>query len=185
MFSLDRLGLAAGGIDLSILERWGSGGATLDSGYVGSVQADGLLRRVEREGGDMDEEILAAFRLHLVVADHEARGGRERAATRVFEALARREHRLLADDTRTAHLLKPPEAVGDTPVALPQLHRLVPAILDLHVVGPDIVVIRGRGVLLEIERFHRDFDRAGGFGIHTSNLAVRADASSELPQHRS
>src|SRR5207249_1041516 len=104
-----------------------------------SVQPERLLRgagprrrggAVERKGRHAGEKALAAVGLHLVIADHEARRGRQRAAAGVFEAGAGRQDRLLADDARPAHLLQPAEAVDDLPVTVAQLHGLVAAILD-------------------------------------------------------
>src|SRR5260370_37613055 len=81
-----------------------------------SVEARRLLRRIEREGGNAHQEILAVSRFHLVVADHEAGRRRQRAAAGVFEALAGRPDGLLADDAGAADLLKLPASGGDLPV---------------------------------------------------------------------
>src|SRR5438270_1527377 len=132
----------------------------------GSVRTRLLLRRIERKRRNAREKALAVPSLHLVIADHEAGRGRQRAGAGVLEALARFEHRLFPNDARAAHLLQPPQAVGNAPVTIAQLHGLGADILDPHVIGPDIMVIVGRGVLLEIEWLDRDFDRASGFGIH-------------------
>ena len=51
---------------------------------------------------------------------------------------------------RTSCML--PAAVGDPPVAAAQLHGLAAAVLDPHVIGPDIMVVGRRGVLFEVER---------------------------------
>src|SRR5712691_13299988 len=95
-----------------------------------------LLRRVEGKGGNAHQEILAARRFHLVIADHEAGRRRERAAAGVFKALAGREDRLFADDARAADFLQTPETVGDPPMAVAQLHGFTAAILDPHVISP-------------------------------------------------
>src|SRR5437667_10536508 len=131
-----------------------------------AVGAPDLRRNIEGKGRDAREETLAAPGLHLVIADHEAGRRLQRAAAGVFEILARCEHRLLADDARPAHFLQAAEAVGDLPVTVTQLHGLGADILDAHVIGPDVTVVVGRGMLLEIKGPDRDFDRAGGFGIH-------------------
>src|SRR5215472_16482679 len=60
-----------------------------------SVEPNRLMRAVEREGWDPNPEALAAPRLHLVAADHDAGWGRQRGAAGIFEALARPENRLL------------------------------------------------------------------------------------------
>src|ERR1700730_7317862 len=65
-----------------------------------------------------------------------------------------------------APLWQPAEAVADPPMAAAQLHRLQPDIFDAHVIGPDVMAVGWRGVLVEIERPDRDFNRAGRFGIH-------------------
>src|SRR3954447_2182598 len=128
-----------------------------------SIEPYRRLRRVEREGGNAHEEILAVSGFHFVIADHEAGRRRQRAAARVFETLARREHGLLADHAGTAHFLPAAETVGDLPMALPQLDGFVAAILDADVIGPDVMVLGWRGVLLQIERAHGDFDRSSRF----------------------
>src|SRR5205823_8488893 len=74
----------------------------------GSVRTALLLRRVEGKGRDAREEALAAASLHLVIADHEAGRGRQRAAAGVLEALARFEHRVFPNTAPAAHLHEPP-----------------------------------------------------------------------------
>src|SRR3954452_5111896 len=131
-----------------------------------SIEPRRCLRRIEREGRNLHEEILAVPGFHLVIADHEPGRRRQRTTARVFEALARREHGLFADDAGTAHFLPTPETVGDLPMPPPQLHGFASGILDANVIGPDVMVVGRRGVLLEIERAHRNLDRSGGFRIH-------------------
>src|SRR5271166_301605 len=99
------------------------------------------MRAVEREGRDADPEALAARRLHLIAADHDAGRGRQWGAACVFEALAWPENRLLADDTGAAHFLHMSVAVGDLPVAVAQLNRLLAPVLDANVVGPYVSVL--------------------------------------------
>jgi hypothetical protein len=70
---------------------------------------------------------------------------------------------LLADDTIAAHLLYLSAAVGDLPMPVAQLDGFLAAILDAHMVGPDIMVLDRRGLVLQIERLDRDLDRSGGF----------------------
>src|SRR5439155_26456042 len=139
--------------------RWGSVRVRL-------VRAALLLRRIEGKSRHAGEKALAVRSLHLVLADHEAGRGRQRAAAGVLEAFARFEHRLFPDNAGAAHLLQPPQAVGDAPVTIAQLHGFGADILDPHVIGPDVMAIVGRGVLLEIEWLDRDFDLARCFGIH-------------------
>src|SRR5205823_887491 len=82
-----------------------------------SVQPNRLVRTVERKGRNGDRKALAAFGLHLVGAGHDPRRGRERRAAGIFEALARGEYRLLADDAGAAHFLNLAAIVGDLPIA--------------------------------------------------------------------
>src|ERR1043165_6653343 len=56
------------------------------------------LRGIAGMGGNVDVEALARRRLHLIGPDHEAGRRRERDARGIFEVLARRQGRLLADD---------------------------------------------------------------------------------------
>src|SRR5215210_6813604 len=106
-----------------------------------SIEPRRRLRRVEREGRDPNEEILAVSGFHFVIADHEAGRRRQRTAARVLEALAGREHGFLADHPRTAHFLPAAETVGDLPMPPPQLHGFVAGILDAYVIGPDVMVV--------------------------------------------
>ena len=92
---------------------------------------------VERKRRHVDLEPFAALAHHLVAAGHEARRGRQRHAAGVFEALARREHRLLADHAFAADFLLAARGVGDDPVPRPQLHRLLAGIGDDDGVGPE------------------------------------------------
>src|SRR5208282_1665379 len=99
------------------------------------------MRAVEREGRDADPEALTARRLHLIAADHDAGRGRQGGAAGIFEALAWPENRLLADDTRAAYFLHVSVAVGDLPMAVAQLDRLLAPVLDAHMVGPYVTVL--------------------------------------------
>src|SRR5580692_6433867 len=139
--------------------------------------ATDLRRNIKGKGRDAGEKTLAAPGLHLVIADHEAGRRLQRAAAGVFEILARREHRLLADDPRAAHFLQTAEAVGNAPVTIAQLHGLGADIFDAHVIRPDVTVVVGRRILLEIEWPDRNFDRAGGFGIHVWRSSPGAAAA--------
>src|SRR5437016_1754558 len=125
-------------------------------GMSGRVTPLLFRRDVEGKGRDVRQEMLAALRLHLVIADHEAGRGRQRAAAGVFNALARFEHRLLADNPRPAYFFEVPTAVGDPPMAIAQLYRLGAAVLDVDMVGPDVVAVGRRGMLFEVEWPDRD-----------------------------
>src|SRR5215472_11383938 len=124
------------------------------------------MRAVEREGWNLDPEAVAARRLHLIAADHDAGRGRQRSAAGILEALTRAEDRLLADNAGAANFLHPSLAVGDLPVAVAQLDRFLASVFDPDVVGPYVTVLGRRRAILEIERLHRDFDRSGSFRVH-------------------
>src|SRR5207302_11244684 len=128
-----------------------------------SVEPDRLMGAVERERGNADREAVAASRFHLIRPHHDPRGCRQRRATGVFEALAGGEHRLLADDTIAAHLFYLSAAVGNSPMPVAQLDGFLAAVLDADMVGPDVMVLDRRGLVLQVERLDRDLDRSGGF----------------------
>src|SRR5258705_6314089 len=81
-----------------------------------SIQHPLLVGAVERKRRHVDLKALAALADHLIAPGHEARRGRQRHARGVFEALARREHRLLADHALAADFLLVSGGVGDDPV---------------------------------------------------------------------
>src|SRR5512135_1263475 len=137
----------------------GSAGAMPDRAHA-SVEADRLVRAIERESGDRHVEALARLGLHLVASDHDARGCGEGRAAGVFVGLAGLQDRLLADHSRAPDFLHPPHGIGDAPMPAPQLYGLAAVILDPHVIGPDVMIVRGRGLVLEIERLHDHLDRA-------------------------
>ena len=68
------------------------------------------------KAGILDREFGATSRFHLVASLHDALRCLERAAARIFEALARTELRLLADYAISAHLLDAAFTVADVPV---------------------------------------------------------------------
>src|SRR5690606_16737667 len=104
----------------------------------------------------------------------EARRGRQRRAAGIFETLARSEHRLLAHHARPAHFLDPAAGVGDAPVAAAQLNGICAAILDLHVVCPDVIALVRRGLLLKVDRLHGYRDVACGLLMHAAPPAAAA-----------
>src|SRR5215813_3890065 len=124
------------------------------------------MRAVEREGRYLNPKAITRSRLHLIAAYHNPRRRRQRSATGVLEAFARSEHRLLADDPRATHFLHPTMTVRDLPVTVAELDSFFPSVFDADVVGPNVMAFRRRGTLLEINWFHRDFDRSGGFRVH-------------------
>src|SRR5437016_5847349 len=134
------------------------------------------MRAVERKGGDPDPEAVTAWGFHLIAADHDPGRRRQRGAAGVFETLAGSQHRLLPDDAGAPHLLHLPTAIGNLPVPIAQLHRLQAAVLDADMIGPDVTILGWRGLVLEVERLYRDFDRSRDFRIHRrcSSLFVSA-----------
>src|ERR1700730_11268345 len=92
------------------------------------VQHPLAVGAVEREGRHVDLEPLAALADHLIAAGHEDRCGRQRHAAGLFEALARREHGLLADHALAADFLLAAEGIGDGPVPCLLLHGLLAAV---------------------------------------------------------
>src|ERR1700730_18733995 len=73
------------------------------------------VRTVERKCRHLDLEILAALAHHLVAAGHDARGGPQRHAAGIFEALARPEHRLFPDHAFAADLVPVARGVDEYP----------------------------------------------------------------------
>jgi len=74
------------------------------------------VRNRERERRNRRVELAAVLGNHLVAAAHRADRRGQARARRVLEALARREPRLLADDTGAPDFLHAVLAVGDDPV---------------------------------------------------------------------
>src|SRR5438270_764155 len=130
-------------VRLAVAEEYRTGADGLRRHWrAGGILAQFLPRAPERmRGPDLDVEALTLRRDHAVSAGHEARRGRERHAARVFERLARLEHRLLAHDAGPAHLLGASHGVGDAPVARLKLHGLRAAVDDLDRIGPEILTL--------------------------------------------
>ena len=82
------------------------------------------IRLAERERRDLHVEGIAFVRDHLIGAFHDAERRGQVAAGDVRKRFAGRQHWLLADDARAAHLFDAAGAVGDHPVTGQQLHRL-------------------------------------------------------------
>src|SRR3954447_17606829 len=122
---------------------------------------------VERECRYVDLEPLTALAHHLVAAGHEAGGSRQRYAARVFKALARRQHRLLADHAFATDFLLAARGVGNDPVPRPQLHRLFAGIGDDDGIGPEILTVFDRRAFRQEVRFDGNFDLAGNGTVHT------------------
>ena len=77
------------------------------------------------EERDLGLELRAVAAQHLEGSGHRAEGGRQGTARGVFEALARLEHGLLADDAGAVDLLGMTGAVDDRPVAIDELDRRI------------------------------------------------------------
>ncbi len=78
----------------------------------------------------------------------------------LIEATAIIEH-LAACHPGAAHLVHAPLRIGDLPVAIAQLHRLLALVLDADVIGPDVMALVRRALVVEIGRLDRDADCAG------------------------
>src|SRR5260370_1221133 len=115
---------------------------------------------------------------HVVAAGDEAGGGRKWDAAGVFEALAGREPRLLADYAFATDLLLAAGGGGNDPVPRPQLHRLLAGIGDDDGVGPEILTFFDRRAFRQEVRFDGDLDLAG-------NGAVHAGDSFQIVRHHS
>src|SRR5437868_1550089 len=87
-----------------------------DSAAPGSIDGPGSLGDVERECRDLDIERLSRLRHHPIAPDHETRRGRQWHPARIFESLARFQHRLLPYDARPADLLQPALRIGYSPM---------------------------------------------------------------------
>lgn len=125
-----------------------------------------LVRHIERESRDRDFDPRAVGTHHVVGADHQALTRFERAPRCVVEALTRLQYRLLAYNPRPAHVLDPPEPVGDLPVSAAQLDDLVSEVADTDLVDPEILPrFRIRALWLE-NGLDDDLDSFGDGAIH-------------------
>jgi hypothetical protein len=88
-----------------------------------------LSRNLLVNGSGLDEleerglgfELCPVGALHLEASGHRAKGRRQRAARGVFEGLAWRQSRLLADDAGTMNFFGMPGAIDDGPMAIEEL----------------------------------------------------------------
>src|SRR5688572_5875 len=88
----------------------------------------GLQRREQGELGYRRSDALALFVDENIVAAHCASRRIERTARNIVIALARGDHRHLADYALTTHFVEIAAPVDDPPIAFQQLDRLLPAI---------------------------------------------------------
>src|SRR5689334_4950766 len=136
-----------------------------------SVEGALGLGAVEREGRNLDIELLAACRHHAVGSDHEPGRRRQRHAAGVLVGCARLEHRFLAHHAGAANLLHPAERVGDAPVTGLELDRLGTVVADLDGVGPEEIALLLRRAFGQEFRGHRHFDVAGHRLVHGRSSA--------------
>src|SRR5262245_42429482 len=115
---------------------------------------------VEREGGDLDAELLASRGHHAVGSGHETGGRGQRYTAGIFEILAGLEDRFLADHAGTPDLLEPALSVGDAPVAGLELDGLTPEVGERDGVGPEKVTVFGGRAIGQKARGHLDLDLA-------------------------
>src|SRR5258708_28377595 len=115
--------------------------AVYDERKRSSIQHPLAVGTVERERRHVDLEPLAALALHFITPGHETGRGWKRHAAGVFEALARRQHGLLAHHALAADFLFAAPGAGNDPVPAPQLHGLLAAIGDDDGVGPEILAV--------------------------------------------
>ena len=114
-----------------------------------------LVRTIEGEGRHKNVELLAIQSCHLITADHNAGWRRQGRSAGIFIMLAGAQNRLLTNDARSLNLLQAPQGICDLPMPSQQLHRLLAAIFDAHIIGPDEVIFARRGLIREIARRDR------------------------------
>lgn len=134
----------------------------------------------QREGRNLDIEILARLIDHLVGTIHRAKGRRERAARCVFKALPWRQHRLFAHDAWTADLFHFSYAVSDYPMSAQELNRIAAFVRNGHGVEKEPLALRrARSAWVKL-RSDTDADVFGyGFGGEHFSLAALEQHSLE------
>jgi len=126
-----------------------------------------LVGTVEGKGGDGNIEALTRIGFHLIGADHDPRRRRQRGAACIFKAFAGLKDRLFADHAFAPHFLNISRRIGDPPIARQKLHRFVAVVLDLDMVGPDVMALIGCRLFLKVKRLHCHGDGARGMGVFT------------------
>ena len=111
--------------------------------------------------------MFSAACLHRIIACHDAGCGLERTSGRILKTVAGIEHGLFADYARAVHLFHMAIAVGDPPVARPQLNDLVGFVGDRYPISPVLVAFCRVGLLLEVKWLDGHFDIARGGLIHS------------------
>src|SRR3546814_10181742 len=61
-------------------------------------------------------------------------------------------------DVCSSVLLHPSEGIGDLPIAVSQLHGLPADVFDPHLIGPDVVIVGRRRLVLQVEGLHGHLD---------------------------
>src|SRR5262245_7031668 len=109
----------------------------------GQNLVDGPLgvRRIKREGGNLDVKVLARLSHHTVSPNHEARRRRQRHTARVLERLSRLEHGFLANHAGTLDFLQPSMRIRNTPMPGFELNRFRAKICDVDSVGPEEISV--------------------------------------------
>ncbi len=143
-----------------------------------------LIGAIQREGRDLNLELLTLFVFHLVGAGHDARRRSKRGAAGIFKTVAGLQHRLLADHTGAAHIMRLPARIGDAPMTAEQLHRLSAHILDRDMISPDKQLVIRRRMLVQIAGLHRhpDLARRGGIWFGFGHHAGEDDAAAGKKQ---
>ncbi len=96
--------------------------------------------------------------LHLISAGHGADLCRQDRATGIFEVVARLDDGLLAHHAFAFHFLHVIVGIGDDPVAMQQLHRVIALIGDGDGVGEDVAVIGLIGLVGEVTYLNGNVD---------------------------
>lgn len=80
--------------------------------------------------------------------------------------LARRQHRLLADDSLALHLASQAGGLYDEPMPAQELHGGVALIFDGNPISEHVAVLYGHGLVGQVHRVNGDPDAGGGEGLH-------------------
>jgi hypothetical protein len=119
----------------------------------------------EREGRDLDIELLVILVGHLVGAVHGPERSCEGTARRVLKISARRQNGLIANDTGALDFFHFSHAVGDDPMAADELDRVAAFVRDADRVEKKPQILIRSGAARVILRMDADADVFGcGFG---------------------
>jgi len=148
----NRFQISEAGGEGSEVKSPGTGGGRWCSDLRSLIQQYTLVWAIQRERWYLDIETLTALGLHLVSAAHHPGCRVERAAARIFEALAGLEDWLLANDTRPLDLCEFTTRICDHPVPAQKLYRFESLVLDDHAISPEILRVFRRRSRLEVSR---------------------------------